>query len=78
MQANMGAGGMHDMAGMSSSGTDRDVTIVFPIADALRRIWPTGLERVTISFVRVNGRKHPTRGDVIRVRAFSVVAQSTP
>jgi len=75
MQADMQASGMHDMAGMqgmSAASSKHDVRLVFPATEALRKIWPTNLDTLTVSFVRVNGSKHPTRGQVIKVRAFSV------
>lgn len=77
MQASMGAHGMHDMAGMSGATAGHDAKLVFPISEALRRIWPAGLDRITVSFVRSDGRRHPTKGQVIRVKAFSVEADAT-
>lgn len=75
MQADMQAAGMHDMAGMTGTGTTssmHEARLVFPATDALRQIWPTNLDTLTVSFVRVDGNKHPTKGQVIKVRAFSV------
>lgn len=71
MQAAMqhqGAHGMQDMAA-ADGGAAR---LVFPATEALRRIWPTSLDKLTVSFVRVDGRAQPTRGQVIKVKDFSV------
>lgn len=71
MQANM-AGGMHGADMHASHG--RGARLVFPITDALRRIWPTRLDRLTVSFVRVDGSGQPTRGQTVRIGAFRMEA----
>lgn len=72
MQAGMKGAGMHDMQGMAMPADKGGARLVFPVTDALRRIWPTRLDRLTISFVRMDGRTQPTRGQVIQVGAFRV------
>lgn len=70
MKANMKGQGMQ---GMSAS-AGKDAKLVFPATEALRKTWPTNLDKVTVSFVRVNGSKHPAQGDTIKVDAFSLQA----
>ena len=75
MQAGMKGAGMHDMQGMAMPANQGGgARLVFPITDALQRIWPTRLDRLTISFVRKDGRRQPTRGQVIQVGGFHVEA----
>ena len=72
MKASMAGGSMQgmDMHATPSSGA----RLVFPVTDALRRIWPMQLDRLVISFVRVDGSTQPTRGQTIRIGAFRVEA----
>ena len=75
MKASMQGSGMHGMQDMDMQGAHgAGVRLVFPVTEALRRIWPTRLDQLTISFVRVNGSRQPARGDVIRIKGFSVQA----
>lgn len=74
MQAAMQGRGMQGMQGMSAMGSTQEAQFVFPISSALRRIGPVDLDKLSVSFVRVDGRKQPTRGDTIRVKAFRVEA----
>ena len=73
MQASMQGAGMQGMASMHAAGEAR---LVFPATEALRRVWPTQLDTLSISFVRVDGRKHPLRGRVIQVKNFRVEADA--
>jgi tyrosinase len=72
MQAAMKGGGAHGMHGND----DAPVRLVFPLTDALQRIWPTRLDRLTISFVRMDGGGKPGRGEAIRIGAFRVEADT--
>jgi tyrosinase len=75
MNASMKGAGMHGMQDMGVHATHgRGAHLVFPVTEALRRIWPTRLDRLTISFVRVDGNRKPDRGEVIRIGAFRVEA----
>lgn len=75
MNASMQASGMQHMQGMAMDAAQgHGARLVFPATEALRKIWPTTLDRLTISFVRVNGSRNPAKGDVVRVKAFSVEA----
>ena len=79
MKAGMAGGSMHDMQGMDMQAAHGNAArLVFPATEALRRIWPTRLDRLTISFVRVDGSGHPTRGQTIRIGAFRVEADPSP
>lgn len=71
MQASMQGTGMSAMSAM------HDVTearLVFPATETLRRLWPTQLDTLSVSFVRVDGSRHPLRGRVIQVKNFRVEA----
>jgi tyrosinase len=74
MKAAMNGKGMQGMQGMHASAGTKGARLVFPATDALRSIWPTNLDQLCVSFVRVNGSKRPTKGQTIRVDAFSVEA----
>ncbi|MCX7512148.1 tyrosinase family protein [Frateuria sp. STR12] len=76
MKARMGSKGMQGMGMAMHAAHAGNARLVLPMADALRRIWPTQLDRLTISFVRKDGRKHPATGEVIRIKSFSVEAGS--
>jgi tyrosinase len=74
MKASMkGMHGMSDMAGTATS-QGHGVRLVFPATDVLQRIWPDNLDKLSVSFVRVDGSKHPTKGVVVRVDGFRVEA----
>ena len=77
MKVSMQGSGMQGMQGMHAAHDDPDVTLVFPLTEALQRIWPTSLDKLTVSFVRVDGARHPARGNVVKVRDFRVEADST-
>jgi len=64
------------MQGMHAVQGNPEVRFVFPFSEALRRIWPPDLDTVSISFVRVDGRDHPSRGGTIRIKAFRVEADT--
>ena len=70
MQAGMRAGGMSGRGTHAAHGGD--ARLVFPASDALRRLWPNRLDRLTISFVRIDGARRPARGEVVRIGRFSV------
>jgi hypothetical protein len=66
---------MQHMQGMAMNATPtHGVRLVFPATEALRRIWPARLDRLSVSFVRVDGARNPARGEVVRVKAFRVEA----
>ncbi len=73
MAAAMKGKGMHGMAHLPPSG-EGDSQMIFPATEALKRAWPTDLSRITVSFVRVDGRKKPGKGRVIHVKAFRMEA----
>jgi tyrosinase len=76
MQAAMQSqGGMHG-PGMHAASGQVAVRFVFPLSDALRDIWPAQLDTLNISFVRVNGRSHPTRGETIKIKSLRVEADT--
>ncbi len=62
------------MQAMRAGQPKPDVQFVFPLTEALKRIWPTQLDTLSISFVRVDGRSHPKKGDTIKVRDLRVEA----
>lgn len=72
MQASMGS-----MPGMPAAHGGR-VRLLFPMTEALKRVWPSQLDTLTVSFVRVDGNRHATRGQVIQVDAMSLQAGPTP
>lgn len=72
MNARMKGGNMQGMDMHAAQGGG--ARLVFPATDALRKIWPPQLDRLTISFVRVNGSRQPAKGEVIRIKSFSVQA----
>ncbi|MBP1473818.1 tyrosinase family protein [Frateuria sp. MAH-13] len=74
MQAAMQGKGMQGMHDMRAAGGKPDVRFVFPMSEALRGIWPTDLDTLSISFVRANGRAHPAKGHTIRVKTLRVEA----
>jgi tyrosinase len=71
MQAGMKGTGMQGMPSMHDASEAR---LVFPATEALRRLWPTQLDALSISFVRVDGARHPVPGRVIQVKSFRVEA----
>jgi tyrosinase len=62
------------MQGMHADAGSKGVRLEFPATDALRRIWPTQLDKLSVSFVRVDGSQRPTKGQTVRIGAFSVQA----
>ncbi|WP_424683545.1 tyrosinase family protein [Frateuria sp. YIM B11624] len=64
---------MQAMDHMSASGGAK-ARLVFPATEALKRAWPDNLDQITVSFVRVDGRKRPTKGRVIHIDAFRLEA----
>ncbi|NUO71934.1 MAG: hypothetical protein HOQ10_04360 [Frateuria sp.] len=71
MKAAMRGKGMH---GMHARGSAAGARLIFPATDTLRRNWPPHLDKLTVSFVRVDGSKQPAKGATIRIGAFSVQA----
>jgi len=70
MKGMHGMSGMSDMAGSQSHGA----RLVFPATEVLQRIWPDNLDKLSVSFVRVDGSRHPAKGVVVRVDGFRVEA----
>jgi tyrosinase len=66
------------MKGMSMPATGDGVQLVYPMTDALAKIAPATLDKLTISFIRVNGNKPVEKGTVIKVKEFRVEASDTP
>ncbi len=60
------------MSGMPMANASDGVQIDFPATEALARIAPGNLDKLTISFVRVDGRSKPAKGTVITVKEFRV------
>jgi len=60
------------MSGMPMAKASDGVRIAYPATDALARIAPGNLDRLTISFVRVDGSGRLAKGTVITVREFRV------
>jgi tyrosinase len=54
-------------------GENDPVSLSFPATDALQRLWPVQLDKLTISFVRVDAGE-PVKGEVITVRSFRLEA----
>lgn len=74
MQAAMQGKGMDGMQGMHGAHGGPDAQFVFPISDALRRLAPVRLDKLGISFVRMDGGGRPARGETIRIGSLRVVA----
>jgi tyrosinase len=78
MKASMKGKGMQgmDMEGMdhAAAAGQAKARLVFPATEALKRAWPSDLSQITVSFVRVDGAKRPTKGRVIHVDAFRMEA----
>jgi tyrosinase len=53
-----------------------DVRMVFPVTEALRKLWPASLDKLTISFVRANGGT-PVDGTVIVIKQFRMETSDT-
>ena len=66
------------MKGMSMPSASDGVQLVYPMTDALANIAPASLDKLTISFIRVNGNKPAEKGTVIKVKEFRVEASDTP
>jgi tyrosinase len=77
MKARMAGGSMQGMHDMQAGGSE-GVRLVFPVTEALRASWPTQLDTLSVSFVRVDGRRRPLAGETIAVKAFRVEADPTP
>jgi tyrosinase len=60
------------MKGMAASAASDGVQISFPATDALAQIAPANLDKLTISFVRVDGNKPVRKGIVISMKSFRV------
>ena len=75
MQAAMQGKGMQGMQDMHGAGKP-EVRFVFPLSKALRGIWPADLDKLSISFVRANGRAHPAKGDTIHLKSLRVEADN--
>jgi tyrosinase len=73
MQAAMQGKGMQEMQATHGK---QEAQFVFPISDALRRLAPVQLDKLSISFVRVDGGKRPARGNTIGIKSFRVVADT--
>jgi tyrosinase len=65
------------MKGMTMPAASDGVQLVYPATDALARIAPSSLDKLTISFVRVDGNKPVKKGIVITVKEFRVEASDT-
>ena len=60
------------MKGMPMPSTSNGVQLAFPATDALARIAPGNLDKLTISFIRVNGNQPVRKGTVITMKEFRV------
>ena len=67
----------HAMRGAHMHASGDGVRLVYPVAQALQKIWPTTLDKLTVSFVRVTGST-PVKGTVIHVKEFRVEAAEAP
>jgi tyrosinase len=65
------------MKGMAMPAASDGVQLVYPATDALAQIAPASLDKLTISFVRVNGNKASKKGTVITVKEFRVETSDT-
>ena len=65
------------MKGMSMPAASDGVQLVYPMTDALAKIAPASLDKLTISFVRVDGNKRVEKGTVITVKEFRVETSDT-
>ncbi|HET6806888.1 MAG TPA: tyrosinase family protein [Frateuria sp.] len=74
MKVAMQGKGMQAMQDMQAQGAKGrpDTRFEFPLTDALRNNWPDQLDTLSISFVRVNGRRHPAKGDAIHLKSVGV------
>ena len=61
------------LMGGKMHGNNDPVSMTFPATDALQRLWPVQLDKLTISFVRVDNGA-PVKGAVIRVKSFRLEA----
>jgi tyrosinase len=59
------------MMGNGAAAAADGVQIAYPATEALEKIWPSNLDNITISFVRVDGNK-PAKGPVIIVKDFRI------
>jgi tyrosinase len=76
MNAAMKKQGKQGMQGMQPMHGRQDAQFVFPISDALRRLAPVQLDKLSLSFVRADGGSRPTKGETIRIKSFRVVADN--
>ena len=74
MQAAMKGKGMQGGGMQAMHAGKPEVSFVFPLSEALRGIWPTDLDTLSISFVGADGRAHPTKGDTIKLKSLRVEA----
>jgi tyrosinase len=65
------------MKGMAMPAASDGVQLVYPATDALAKIAPANLDKLTITFVRVNGNKPAKKGTVITVKEFRVETSDT-
>ncbi|MFC5435016.1 tyrosinase family protein [Rhodanobacter umsongensis] len=65
------------MKGMAMSTASDGVQLVYPATDALAQIAPANLDKLIISFIRVNGSKPVKKGTVITVKEFRVETSGT-
>jgi tyrosinase len=70
----------HGMQGSSATqmsmptASNRPVQLIFPLTAALQKIWPQNLDKLSISFVRLDGGRRPRKGAVIKVKELRVEA----
>lgn len=71
--------GMLNHAGMKGMAmpTGDGVQLVYPMTDALAKIAPASLDKLTITFVRVDGNHPAKKGTVITIKEFRVEASDT-
>lgn len=68
---------MQQMQSGAHAPTSDGVQVSFPATEALQRIWPANLGKLSVSFVRVDGRTQ-AKGTMITVREFRVEASDMP
>jgi tyrosinase len=76
----LGTLGPFEIAGMQQHvghGGNEKVQLSFPATEALQQIKPEKLDKLTVSFVRVDGDT-PVNGTVINIKEFRVEAGEAP
>lgn len=76
----LGTLGPFEISGMqhhAEHGGDDKVQLSFPATEALQEIGPDKLDKLTVSFIRVDGDT-PVKGTVINIKAFRVEAGDEP